>query len=322
MIKKVSIVMAVYNEPKSWLKKSIESLLCQTHKDFEMIIINDGSTNPETLDELDLQSKLDSRIKLFQNSNIGLTSSLNYGVSKCDTNIIFRQDADDWSDHSRIEYQLEYINNDPKLILVGSTPVFCQSNGKPIFKKSLPLDHASILKAFPKSNPFCHGSVCFRKDKFESIGGYDSRIKYSQDYDLFWRLSKIGKVINLNKPIYFLRRTGTSISSTKGNQQIIYDKLIIRKNTHKEFDSIDFNEAENEIRNISDTKLNLLRSGDEFLLAGRFLLSFKAYSKAFYSYLEVKGLLKLLRLIVWILLPLIRHKLFSTPNERYNEREK
>ena len=163
MIKKVSVVMSVYNEPKSWIKKSIESILSQSYSNFEFIIVNDGSSNPDTINELNDHAISDKRIKLYNNQNNGLTKSLNFAVSKSESQIIFRQDADDWSTSSRIQKQLKTLEDNSSIILLGSNPVFCNSNGKPLFVKKLPLDHGLIINYFPAGNPFCHGSVCFKK---------------------------------------------------------------------------------------------------------------------------------------------------------------
>lgn len=322
MTTKVSVVMSVYNEPKSWIKKCVESILFQTHTNVEFIIVNDGSSKIETRNELNNLASKDERIRLFNNKNIGLTKSLNFAVSKAESEIIFRQDADDWSNRFRIQKQLEILESNLDIILLGTDSVFCNKKGKPLLIKKLPTDHDSILNTFPNGNPFCHGSVCFKKDKFDSVNGYDDEMKYSQDYDLFWRLSKSGKVTNIDEPLYFLRKTGSSISSINGIEQMKYDRLIRMKNAENFFLENKKKHLNLDLKTKENKKKLLIRNGDELLLAGEFLLSFKAYVKAFYYYLDVTGLVKLIRLLLWILLPVVRHKLFLTPHEKYKEREK
>lgn len=319
---KVSVVMSVYNEPKSWIKKCVESILSQTHTNLEFIIVNDGSSKIETNNELNMLASKDDRIRLFNNKNNGLTKSLNFAVSKADSEIIFRQDADDWSSRFRIQKQIEILESDSDLILLGTDTVFCNKKGKPLIIKKLPKDHDLILDTFPNGNPFCHGSVCFKKDKFDYINGYDTEMKYSQDYDLFWRLSKLGKVKNIDEPLYFLRKTGSSISSIKGIEQMKYDRLIRMKNAESIFLENEKKHLNLDLKTKENKKRSLIRNGDELLLAGEFLLSFKAYIKAFYSYLDATSLVKLMRLFLWILLPVVRYKLFKTPHEKYKEREK
>ena len=155
--------MSVYNEQPSLLDECIYSILDQTHKNFEFLIIDDGSTEFNTIQKLDSICAQDNRIKLLRRKNHGLAKSLNYGIQRCNSEIIFRQDSDDWSDKKRIQTQLNFLQENPNCILVGLTPVFCQKNGDPLWMKQLPLTYETIVKAFRIINPFCHGSVCFKK---------------------------------------------------------------------------------------------------------------------------------------------------------------
>jgi glycosyltransferase involved in cell wall biosynthesis len=321
---KPSVLLVVYNENPDWLMKSVESIINQTYEDYEFIIINDGSDKKETIKTLQIISDMDHRINVFNKKNDGLTKSLNFGIEKCNGNIIFRQDSDDWSDKHRIQIQLNYLQENPDCILVGLTPVFCQKNGNPLWIKELPLTHQAIVKAFETLNPFCHGSVCFRKESVDQLGGYDESLPVCQDYDLFWRMSNLGLSININEPLYFLRKTGKSISSDRGLEQMFFDEIIKEKNNiTNENKNIISNDKfllmrENFYKNHNENKhFSLIRNGDELLLSGGILKSISAYFKSFKYGFSKMVIFKIFRWVAWVIMPWFRHKMFSAPLERY-----
>ena len=141
-----------------------------------------------------------------------------------------------------------------------------------------------------------------------------------KDYDLFWRMAKFGKTMNLNEPLYFLRKTGESISSTKGVEQMIYDQIIKNKNSEKSY-SANQNHIRIQKSNMKLNKDSIIRNGDESLLAGRYIKSARMYLKLFY-YFDLIALSKFIRLLIWIFFPFIRYKLFSTPHEPYRQDKK
>ena len=324
MSEKISIVMSVFNEPTEWLDQSITSILNQTYTNFEFIIINDGSSNKETIRKLVWFAEKDRRVIIINRANQGLTNSLKYGINISTGKIIFRQDADDFSAYNRIQTQINFLKDHPNCILVGLTPVFCQINGQPLWIKKLPLTHKLIVKSFDRMNPFCHGSVCFRKKHFLQIGGYDFNLPVCQDYDLFWRMSKIGEVININEPLYFLRKTGTSISSTRGLEQKFYDEVIRNRKYIKngKHTIIAYNEIltmrENFDKNDKTNKhFILMRNGDELLMSGQIFSSIVAYSKSLKYNIDKMIILKIARWLGWICMPWARYKMFAMPLQRY-----
>ena len=111
--------MSVYNGER-WLSDSIQSVLDQAYSDFEFIIVNDGSTNIETINALNYLKNLDSRIKLINQENLGLTFALNNGFKNSNGEFIARQDSDDISSPFRLELQYDFLKKNKNIELLGT----------------------------------------------------------------------------------------------------------------------------------------------------------------------------------------------------------
>lgn len=219
----LSVIMSVYNNEFS-LKSSIESILNQTYKDFEFLIIDDCSTDNSHTILKDYELR-DSRIKVFKNSkNIGLTKSLNILIEKSERDIIARQDGDDLSHNLRFQKQIKY--------LIQGGYDFCVSRAKIIqSEKIIP----KFGYFFPKKriikikNPFIHGTLLINKQTLIENGCYDEKFYYSQDYKLFYDLlNNDVKFKFLKTPLYYLNMTG-NISNTYKHEQEYYANCV-RKN--------------------------------------------------------------------------------------------
>lgn len=214
----ISVVMSVYNGEK-YLQDAVDSILQQTFPDFEFLIINDGSTD-STSKMLEEFSKRDNRIKTIENEhNIGLTSSLNKGIMMAEGKYIARMDADDLSLSSRLEKQLEFLEQNPSHIAVGSSFYQIDDKSKITSFVSVLSDDKKIKNCLKSQNWLCHGSVLMRKDIFWECGGYDERFKYSQDYDLWLRMSERFRLSNIPEPLYYWRATLKAISKSNETDQ-------------------------------------------------------------------------------------------------------
>lgn len=181
---KVSVVMAAYNGGE-YIGSSIESILNQTLKDFEFIIVNDCSTD-NTLDTI--RSYNDERIVIFNNEkNLGQTKSLNIGVGLAKGEYIARIDADDFSYPHRLEKQVRFFNDNPEFDVVGSSGHVLNRCGKRRSISLAPVDQGEIFFKIFYDNPIIHISALIRKDKLVMLGGYDESFHIVQDYDLWSR---------------------------------------------------------------------------------------------------------------------------------------
>ncbi len=216
--KKVTVLMPVYNGEK-YLQEAIESILNQTFTDFELIIINDGSTD-STLDII--MSYKDPRIRLVQNeSNLKLIVSLNKGIGLANGMYIARMDSDDVSLPQRLEKQVAFMDSHPEVGVCGTGIRTIDLNGEIIGEYLFPSSHNVIKWRLFFDSPIVHPSTIMRRELLVQIGGYDIYSEYVEDYDLWIRLSKITKLANLQESLLLLRKHGTNITKIKLKEHLI-----------------------------------------------------------------------------------------------------
>lgn len=213
-------MMSVYNGEK-YIEAAVKSVLSQTYEDFEAIIVDDGSTdNSLNL----LQSFVDERIRLICHSlRQGLTASLISAIRQAKGYFIARHDADDLSSPNRIEMQLAYLESNPDYVCCGTWYNVIDSRGqnKENEVRHPPIDYLAIMRYFGRGwNAICHGSALFRATTYTQSGGYNARWKYAQDFDLWVRMGKLGKIANLSQELYYWRDHNESISTAHLQDQL------------------------------------------------------------------------------------------------------
>jgi len=207
----VSVVMSVYNGEK-YLRRCIESILSQSFKDFEFIIINDGSTD-NSFDILAQYARTDNRVRLIDQQNIGLTKSLNRGIKASRGKCIARQDVDDISIPDRFEKQLYYINK-------GYDFVCCRTRINN--RKVTPLMFTVFYRVLVKSiNVFVHGTYLFRKAILDRIGLYNEDFICAQDYEL------VRRIIRNRVKIYYM--SDILYHSTKDDKSVTRANKLLQK---------------------------------------------------------------------------------------------
>lgn len=217
---KVTVLMSVLNGER-YLHEAIESILNQTFKDFEFLIINDGSS--DSTREIIL-SYNDPRISLIDNKkNIGLTRSLNKGLRLAKGEYIARQDADDISLPKRLEEMVNFLDKNREVGLLGNSFIETDDGGKELRTCLLATENGEIKKKLLLENHF--GFEMFRKMVVEKVDFYREEFKYAQDYDLALRIAEVSKVANIKEPLYKQRRNPRSISIAKRIEQNKYAEL-------------------------------------------------------------------------------------------------
>ncbi|MBU1667540.1 glycosyltransferase [bacterium] len=225
----ISVVMPVYNA-ENYLDEAIQSILNQTYKDFEFIIINDGSTD-KSLEIIEKYKNIDIRITLINRENRGLIASLNEGVEKAEGKYIARMDADDISLPERFEKQIELMEKDT-LDICGCHYFMINENNEYIDTALVPLKHASFMNYLSITTPFAHPSVMIRRNFIIKNNLYYGNTKYksAEDYALwieFWNGD--AKLGNVNEFLFKYRDFGESLSK-KNKKGISNDKRKISKN--------------------------------------------------------------------------------------------
>ncbi len=221
---RISVVMPVYNA-MPFLTRSIQSILNQTLKDFEFVILNNGSTD-ESENVLREWKLKDPRIVLYSSNRCeGLARSSNLVVSKARASLIARMDADDVCEPERLARQWEVLRDHPDVVAVGSLSDGIDADGKRI----RPRDRWRLVRrsSFP---PFPHGSVMFRRHLFDAAGGYSVEHERFEDLDLFRRLAELGRVVTLPEVLYHYRyhaHNSSGQNQVKAESQYATDTLLI-----------------------------------------------------------------------------------------------
>ena len=191
-----SVVMSVFNGER-FLREAVESILGQSFRDFEFIIINDGSTDG-TAAMLDSYARSDSRVRVYHQENKGLIASLNRGCGLARGKYIVRMDADDVSMPDRLERQIGFLENHEKVGLLGGAYEGIDDQGRRVYLEQPPLEDESIRAALRSfSFVITHPSAVMRKQAFDATGGYRAQFLHGEDWDLFYRIVDGWGVANL-----------------------------------------------------------------------------------------------------------------------------
>lgn len=215
----ISVVMSVYNGAR-FLPQAIESILQQSWSDFEFVIVNDGSTD-ETWSILESYCSQDSRIRLTDQENRGLTASLNRGCSLSQGKFIARMDADDVAMPRRLEWQMDFMATHPDVGVLGGAFELIDGAGKNLGVSWLPLEDREIRRMLLDSTAFLHPSVLMSHSALARVGGY-REVKYAEDYDLWLRLAEQTKLANLQEVIHQYRVHPDQVSVSKCKEQALW----------------------------------------------------------------------------------------------------
>ena len=230
----VTVLMTAYNAEK-FIKQSLDSILNQTYKNLEIIVVDDGSTDQTLLIVKNLQ-KLDYRIKVFQmKKNSGPSLASNFGIKKAKGEFIARMDADDISFPNRIEKQVKFLIINPEVVLAGGQCILIDKDGKITGNKKFPLDHTTIYKSLFSINPIQHPSCIVNmrllpKTKFV----YHNHSVLAHDLELVFELSQYGKLANLKDTILYYRQYATSLS-LRNPKETFKATIEIRKKAVREY---------------------------------------------------------------------------------------
>ena len=218
---RVSVVMSVYNAAEH-LAATLDSILAQTLTDFELIAIDDGSTDGSGA-MLDAYAQRDARIRVVHQENRGLTRALIAGCAIARGTYIARHDAGDLSDPERLATQTRILDEAPDAVLVACATQYVGPELEPLWvarPREAPNAPMHVLRGTELlDGPTHHGSVMFRRDAYERAGGYRAPFAYGQDFDLWYRLAQLGKFAAAPEVLYTARITPDSISGSARPQQ-------------------------------------------------------------------------------------------------------
>jgi glycosyltransferase involved in cell wall biosynthesis len=222
----ISVVMPVYNAA-TYLRAAVESILAQTFRDFELIALDDGSTDA-SLEILRQMAQQDTRIRVISRPNTGIVGALNDGVAAARGEFIARMDADDIALPHRFRRQLDFLRDNPGCVAVGSDVLQIDSDGDPICVQHWAETHEEIDKMLLHGGGgLAHPTAMIRTTAMQQIGGYRTEYQWVEDKDLWLRLAEIGQLANLPAPLLQYRLHETSVCwQRETEQRRLWDKLL------------------------------------------------------------------------------------------------
>lgn len=223
----ISCVMPAYNAQR-YLRSAIESILQQTWGDFELIVVDDGSTD-QTLPILREYEKKDARVRPISRPNTGHTGAINDGIAAARGEFIARMDSDDLALPERFFKQLEFLRQHPEVVLVGASVELIDPYDIPIGESIVPTTHSEIDAKLMEGSggTIPHPVAMFRRSAYDRVGPYRSKFNGSEDLDLWLRMAEIGRVANLPEILLKYRRHYQSFSFAKNQVQMQHKANIL-----------------------------------------------------------------------------------------------
>ena len=225
---KISVVMSAYNAEK-YLREAMDSILTQTFADFQLIVIDDKSTDASG-GILKEYAARDARVVVLENEeNMGLTKSLNRGLSIARGEYIARMDADDISVPDRFQKQVDFLDSHPDYSFVSCIGRYIDEDGKEEQLRLFPETNEEIYAMMPKVDAVMHPGVMFRREDIAKIGNYCEDFRVVQDYDLWFRGMAAGyKFYNIQEPLVLFRRND-SYNTRKSKAYRMVDYRVRKK---------------------------------------------------------------------------------------------
>lgn len=214
----VSVLMPVYNGER-YLDQAVKSIINQTYKNIEIVIIDDGSFD-RSIEIIKYYMSLDGRVKAYFLPHSGLVAALNYGLVKCKGDFVVRMDADDIALPNRVERLFSCIVRS-QLLVVGSAVSLMDESGKRLRDGNVPVGVEKVKNRLRHSSCIFHPTVIFRRESVLSAGGYRSQFKAAEDYDLWLRLAEKGGLNNISDVLLLYRVHASSVSAQKIESQAL-----------------------------------------------------------------------------------------------------
>ena len=220
----ISVIMPVYNAEQH-LRESIDSMLRQTYEHFELIIINDGSTDAsDTI--IRRYEESDKRIIYKKQSNQGVVGASNLGVSLAKGDYLMRTDADDVSFANKLADLIDTTAKHPDAVVISGNIEVIDENGEFMYKQLLPTESADIKRAMYIRNPLANGATLVKKAAMTAVGGYDN--VFAEDFHLWVKLHALGEFVGTDTMLYRWRTNSTGLTMSNNEMSLKKEKEYAR----------------------------------------------------------------------------------------------
>ncbi len=218
----VSVVMSCYN-CAFWLKEAIASVLAQTYANYELILVDDGSTD-ETAQIIRKYRDQDKRIIAIFKRNTGLADSLNTAIAQARGSWIARIDADDLCEPARLKKQVSFLEGHPQVVLLGSGFMEIDDRGRELSEHLYPSDHRILVSHLQRLQSFFpHSSAIFSRRVIQGLGPYNTLFRKAQDWELWLRISERGRIACLRECLVRVRKHRQQITNSPDDfSQLVY----------------------------------------------------------------------------------------------------
>jgi glycosyltransferase involved in cell wall biosynthesis len=214
----VSVLLPVHNASR-YVGAAVESILRQTHRDFEFLILDDGSRD-DSLALLRRFEARDARVHVISRPNTGIVGALNELVALAKGEWLFRMDADDVARPQRFQRQLAYLDANPDCVALGSRALFMDPDGSPLLEFIDCFEHADIERTLMRpAIGILHPTVAISRRALLAVGGYREDYPHVEDLDLFLRLGEVGRLANLPEVLLDYRNHFTNVSHSNATEQ-------------------------------------------------------------------------------------------------------
>lgn len=285
----VSVVMSCYNEEIRWIKGSIDSILEQTYINFEFIVVCDNPNYDELRELLINYKNVDKRVNIiFNEKNIGLTSSLNLALKQCNGQFIARMDADDISEKERLEKQIKVFKDNKDIDFIMSAVKYIDENDNVIRNSKMARCKEHVIKKCLKyGNISVHPTWMYKKTMLDELKEYDD-INYAEDYDFLCRAIISGyKIKGIEEYLLKYRLRNAGITKSKRAYQEI-NAQIVAKNYKKALNNKELYNPSYDINNINSNEIN------EFYLLDN---EFKAAKRSVKKEKSFKSILRMISIL-------------------------
>lgn len=212
----ISVLIPIFNGER-YLQESLESIKSQTFIDFEILLIDDGSTDG-SMSILKKFAQHEKRVRVISKTNSGLTDTLNHGLLECRGNWIARMDQDDIASPKRLELQVNKFESDDALVLVGSDFATFDEQTQKTKLYRVPPTHEQLVERLERLRGFFpHSSALIHAETIRRIGGYDPLALFNEDWDLWLRLSASGKIGSVTECLVTIRKHPQQMTANSGS---------------------------------------------------------------------------------------------------------